>query len=196
MSELFPGRRGHAPPGDALGRVYTPRALADAIVGAVDERFQVYDARIRTAIEPSVGEGAFARALRARLPSVHITGVDLDPAAAGLALCDDAVVGDWPAQSWEESDDLCIGNPPYHTSRKNGRPGVPWPVPVSHTLAAIQRARAVALIFPVVYACCPTFRDEVPPPVLWPILRRPWSRVREVALFTWGLGVEPVDIRW
>lgn len=197
MSDLFPAAaRGHAPPGDELGRVYTPLALAEAIVVQVLHRYSVYGARVLTAIEPSVGEGAFVRALRKLSPATHITGVDLDPRAAGLAFCDDAVVADWARVPWEDPDDLCIGNPPYHTIPKGGRPGVPWSVPISHTRAAIERARAVALIFPVNYLCAPTFRDELPAPVVWPILGRPWSRIREVGVFTWGLAVEPVDIRW
>lgn len=208
MSDLFPALRGHARPGDSLGRVYTPLSLATSIVAEL----LVGSSLLRgtdplSVVEPSVGEGAFVRAVRLFIPrhavlfpgtqSTFITGVDIDPAAAGLTLCDDGVVGDWPkvAANWEQ-DDLCIVNPPYHTTPKNGNPGVPWSVPISHVCAAVKAARVTALILPVVYLCQSTFRDAVPQhDAFWPIIGRPWPRVREVGVFVWG-DDRKVDIRW
>ena len=87
-----------------LDAYYTPDALAAALVG----RLSI--APGLPVLEPHVGGGAFARALRAR--GAHVTGIDLDPEAAGLADCDEARVGDFLTAATEAAD-LVVGNPPY-----------------------------------------------------------------------------------
>lgn len=73
---------------DPLGRVYTPQGLADAIVEGIAERFRGHDFEPKSAIDPAVGGGAFARALRKAFPGIFIIGVDIDPGAAGRRDCD------------------------------------------------------------------------------------------------------------
>ena len=91
---------------DALDRYYTPDVVADAFV-----RWLQVPAGL-TVIEPSVGGGAWARAIRRHAPACHLTGVDLDPGARGLALCDEAIVGDWTTADVPQVG-LVVGNPPY-----------------------------------------------------------------------------------
>src|SRR6478736_5920944 len=93
-------------PHDALGRYYTPQRLADLVVDALDASPDVV-------VEPSVGGGAFARAIRRRWPSARLVGVDVDPAARGLALCDEAIVDDWLSASSGMVADVVVGNPPF-----------------------------------------------------------------------------------
>jgi tRNA1(Val) A37 N6-methylase TrmN6 len=62
-------------------------------------------------LEPSVGRGAFARALRKR--GHHVVGIDIDPKATGFVECSRHEVGDF--LRWETATrfGLVIGNPPY-----------------------------------------------------------------------------------
>lgn len=77
------------------------------------------DARI---VEPSAGDGALVRAVRALLPRARITAIEIaacretELLAAGA---DDVVIGDWSsfAATWRMHDrepfDLAISNPPF-----------------------------------------------------------------------------------
>lgn len=94
---------------DPLDRYYTPDEVAAAVVGWL---------RIPpawTVVEPSVGSGAWVRALRAAGHTGRIIGVDIDPQAAGLELVDEAHVGDWTelAPRVGAGAQLHIGNPPF-----------------------------------------------------------------------------------
>jgi len=187
------GPRGHAPPGDELGRVYTPLPLAQAIVNRLD----IGPIRNPYILEPSVGGGAFVRAARHRWPTARILGVDIDPAAEGLALCDDRTVGDWLAV--ERLDDipvpadLGIGNPPFGKA-------VGAEVTAIHVELTLVRCTTVALVLPAGVLHQRAFRRcvarvERPEPEVWPILGRVWDRVREVAVFVWGPMARPGTFR-
>lgn len=63
-------------------------------------------------LEPSVGGGAFVRALRNAAPHARITGIDINPDAPGLALCDGAASAD--LIDWPLTYDAVVGNPPYN----------------------------------------------------------------------------------
>jgi hypothetical protein len=188
----FATSRGHAAPGDHLGRVYTPYPLARAIVARLAVHPRLGPPQLRRILEPSCGGGAFLRAVREVMPDAITTGIDIDPEAEGLGIADEHAVADWPtwaaaqpAQHWL----LAVGNPPYHTIPKGDNPGVPWAVTIGHVNACIRAATVVALILPIVYRASSTFVDAVPEIAeVWPILPRPWDRVREVALYVWGTG--------
>lgn len=118
-----------------LDAYYTPEADARACVATLDLR------HVRTVLEPSVGAGAWVRAVRdvsdvlmvsgKRAHPIHITGLDLDPQAAGLAMqqepgaplnvaCNEAMETIYMAaalggQRW----DLVIGNPPYSDAQEH-----------------------------------------------------------------------------
>jgi len=64
-----------------LDAYYTPDALAAACVARCG--IGMYAG----VVEPSVGGGAWVRALRAGVLGVHVTGIDIDPEAAGLLAC-------------------------------------------------------------------------------------------------------------
>ena len=91
----------------------TPDDLAEVLVSLLDigPGEQV--------MEPHVGGGAFVRAiLRKRTNKefrLKVLGMDLNPLAEGLALCDEHVVGDFltwnPAPA--QRPDRILGNPPF-----------------------------------------------------------------------------------
>ena len=110
-------------PRDPLDRYYTPHCLADAIVGAVvGELGEARRFAISRAVEPSVGGGAFVRAVRAWLPHVVIEGIDVDADAAGLPACDERRVADFEAgRPRYEHGALVIGNPPYSRMEAHAR---------------------------------------------------------------------------
>lgn len=112
----------------ALDAYYTPDDVALACVDALAPLV----ARGASICEPSVGGGAFVRALRARGVGGAVDGVDLDPAAPGLALCRHATVADF-RQTYPDAD-WVIGNPPYREAEE-------------HVLHALKIARVgVALL--------------------------------------------------
>lgn len=89
---------------------YTPLAVATACVGAV---WNVKTRRVLRVVEPAVGAGAWVKALRARQEGVGVVGVDVDPKAPGLDLCDLAITDDYLQRAPSLRADLVIGNPPY-----------------------------------------------------------------------------------
>lgn len=105
---------------DLLDRYYTPDAVALACVRTLDLR------GVRYALEPSVGQGAWVRALRfhstplsgPHLP-IHIATCDVDPEAKHES-SDEIVHG-----PFEESIspgarfDLVLGNPPFSQAEEH-----------------------------------------------------------------------------
>lgn len=91
----------------ALDAYYTPDALASACVSVLT------DVAPEHVVEPSVGGGAFVRAVRARWPKAFVSGYDLDPEAKGAALCDDFYNTSWLTIAPTSKPDLIVGNPPY-----------------------------------------------------------------------------------
>lgn len=99
-----------------LDQLYTPDALARKLVKYLPIRDDM------DALEPSVGGGAFARALLAKVSTV--VGVDVDPAAVGLSLPGVIplvgnfldVANDWSSASGDLAalpDTAIVGNPPF-----------------------------------------------------------------------------------
>jgi len=173
VSSLFPDRPvPRSEVHDVLDRCYTPSSLAEAIV----ERVYVFPRRI---VEPSVGGGAFVRAARAKWPEVEVVGVDLDPEATGLALCDRPIRGDYLDVLPDLEDvDLVIGNLPFGVSLDH----------VRETRARLPGAHLVAVL-PWAYPGVRRWADYLaadPPASVTPILGRPWNnRVRETAVYHW-----------
>ena len=165
---------------DSLDRHYTPDALALCCARALVEHGCMSDRS--TVYEPSVGGGAFVRAVRALTVDAEIHGWDVDPNAPGLALCDYANVQDWTSARPADAD-LVIGNPPF-----SGIDAIP------HVERAIVSAQFAALILPWaplggVAAWFHVMSGKSPPAVVWPIAPRPWSEhVRETALYLWKRG--------
>jgi hypothetical protein len=72
----------------------------------------------RTVVEPSVGGGAFVRAVRTVWPTSCVVGCDIDPNAPGLDACDLRHTGDWLQYNATIGTSLgislvIVGNPPY-----------------------------------------------------------------------------------
>lgn len=110
---------------DEHDRYYTPRYIAETFVRWL---------RVppgAAVLEPSVGGGAWIRALRDGGHHGHVTGVDIDPHAAGLDMVDTQIRGDFVQARTGDGYDLCLGNPPF---------GVAGP----HLAVALKRARIVA----------------------------------------------------
>jgi len=88
----------------ALDAYYTPDELALKLV----ERVLLWG----TVLEPHVGGGAFARAIRSE-GARHLIGVDVNPEAPGLAMVDQPIVGDFLDLPIVDGVDWIVGNPPY-----------------------------------------------------------------------------------
>jgi hypothetical protein len=103
---LLPNPTGVLHPRRPLDAYYTPDALALACVRHIGAPTNV--------IEPSVGGGAFVRAVKHARRTAYVLGIDINPDAPGLPLCDTSRAGCWleqpefPAPDW-----WVIGNPPY-----------------------------------------------------------------------------------
>jgi hypothetical protein len=113
-------------PRDPLDRYYTPDYVADRFVQWL---------RIPSGakvIEPSVGGGAWVRAVRKHAPTSYITGFDIDPQARGLALVDEPHCRDWLDYGWDA--DIIVGNPPFGGEA------------VQHVRRSLARAPLVALL--------------------------------------------------
>lgn len=97
----------------ALDAYYTPDDVALACVDALAPLV----ARGASICEPSVGGGAFVRALRERGVGGLIQGVDVDAQAPGLELCELRTVADfretYPIADW------IVGNPPYRDAEEH-----------------------------------------------------------------------------
>lgn len=96
-----------------LDAYYTPDDLAHFLVGLLP-----LDAG--PIVEPSVGGGAFVRAIRAHahLPT-YVIGFDVDEDAAGLALCNAGVAMDY--LDWLGDVEWTVGNPPYRHAEAHAR---------------------------------------------------------------------------
>lgn len=162
---------------DALDRYYTPDSLAEAIVDALPmgDPVSVY--------EPCVGGGAFVRAVRRRWPDARIIGVDVDPCAEGLALCDESHVGS--CLRIRPTAALCVTNPPFTTATVEARDRA-----FAVARRAIGSAPRVALLLPASWLLGGAAYDWLRSP-RWrpcevrPVVGRPWSGVREMAVYRW-----------
>jgi len=169
---------------DPLDRCYTPDTLAAACVVRLMSTVGVLSPG--RWVEPSVGGGAFVRALKShegyRRMGGRVFGIDIDPDAAGLCGCDESRVGDWAqGASYITDVRLICGNPPFA-------------VALQHVLTARKEHpdAPIGLIMPLAYLGVkkwqPVFREH-PLAELHPIIGRPWpKRVRETAFYVWLPG--------
>lgn len=182
MSQLtFATVRAPTPVADPKGAVYTPDSLALAIARHVAPLVPVEDGHALRVIDPECGGGAFLRAARTVWPGCLTTGVDVDPTAAGLALADEGIVGDWPDLA-EGMWDLGLQNPPFGQAVGMG-------VTIAHVRAAITRCHVLATILPAPYVTGNEF-DEIirvyPCAKVLRVVDRPWPKVlREVLVYVW-----------
>lgn len=191
---LFPDLA-DVPIGDELDRCYTPDALAVACVARASIHLETWPSIV---YEPSVGGGAFVRAVRRRwYPSPNggpfdgpwIEGWDIDSGAAGLGLVDAPHAGSW-LTPWPEVGtpkvtpaDLVIGNPAFSDETAIAH--------VERALECRAPTGVVALILPWsflggVERWLHLTHGAHRPIEVAPIVPRPWpSRVRETALYIW-----------
>lgn len=111
---------------------YTPAPLAEVLVSCLDINPGA------SVVEPSVGGGAFVRAIRAADLDCSIVGVDVNEKAAGFEHCDDGVQGDFLGCG--EADigrpDWIIGNPPFNHAEEH----------VRHALKMVSKWGGVAFL--------------------------------------------------
>lgn len=94
-----------------LDAYYTPDEVARSCLTVIRD---VNSPSPSFVLEPSVGGGAFARAVRKIwLATTKVVGVDIDPDAAGFADCDQAVVKDFLELESPTTADWIVGNPPF-----------------------------------------------------------------------------------
>ena len=126
---------------DALDRYYTPQALADAIVEALDED---EGPGLGWVLEPSVGGGSFARACRDLWPSNRVNGIDADHNAPGRWACDVFEIADFLALPAPVDPDypprLIIGNPPYRNAEAHIRQALDIVAPGGHVVFLLRLA--------------------------------------------------------
>ena len=113
-----------------LDQYFTPDGVAKACVDTLDL------SAARHIVEPSVGGGAFARAIRALAPSAHITGYDLDPNVEGRHACDTFIAGDWASAVVSPAPDVILGNPPFNEAQAH----------VEHALSATRSGGIVGML--------------------------------------------------
>lgn len=110
---------------DEHDRYYTPQAIADTFTRWLRVPLAA------SVLEPSVGGGAWIRALRAQRHVGPITAVDVDPMATGLDIADAQIRGDFAEVDPGTGFDLCLGNPPFGVAGQ-------------HLKVALRRANVVA----------------------------------------------------
>lgn len=172
-------------PGD---RHFTPFPLARIVVEAVDQVSTLVLGRPpRVVVEPSVGGGTIARAVRERWPTALLHGVDIDEQCEGRGVVDAFTLADWVDCSWPNVAEVVVGNPPFTGDT---------------AIAHIRKARDVA---PIVGFILPweaagagreddywtefLFGDLADEPVLIrPVVGpRPWpNSIRQAAVYVWA----------
>ena len=136
-----------------LDAYYTPGPLARALVDLLPI---VPRSRV---VEPSVGGGAFARALRAG--GAHVEGVDVSCLASGLADCDDSHIGDW--LTWRGRADWVVGNPPYKHAEAH----------IRHALEVAPRVAMLLRLAMLESQKRAPFWEAHPPRKVWVLSERP-----------------------
>ena len=96
---------------------YTKPATANIIVASI----QALISAPRLILEPSVGKGAFAQALRRTYPESYITAVDVDITHYDKYRdhIDEFHWRDWCKFEPQCKQDLILGNPPYSTAEEH-----------------------------------------------------------------------------
>lgn len=142
---------------------YTPDDVAEACVNVL------LPIKPSWILEPSVGNGAFVRAARKRWPSAHVTGVDVDRNAAGLAECQQSAIHDFMESGptpflGGPRYDLILGNPPYVEAEEH----------VRHALSLKPHWCAFLLRLGFLESCKrKPFWDEHRPASVYALRRRP-----------------------
>lgn len=164
---------------DAQGRSYTPDLCALAVVQRL-ARMVTPD----SVWEPCVGGGAFVRAARAVWPGVVTIGTDIDPDAAGRALCDVFAVQDAKLDSSRyppTSDEIrvTVTNPPFGKA-------VGQDVTVAIIANARRDAAVCAMVVPLDYLAQAGLEEHVKECALVaPLLPRPFPHERGMVLLVW-----------
>lgn len=144
-------------------------------------------------MEPHVGAGAFVLAVRARTTGAHVTGIDLNPAAEGLALCDAARVGDflaWKPGHRERRPTVIIGNPPFGPGKGIAE------AHVRHALAVVPGSGWVGFLLRLSFLASAErvpFWREFPAFRIWVLSERPsftggGTDATDYAFFLWCRG--------
>lgn len=161
---------------------YTPDALAHACIGAIACPTP------RLVVEPSVGGGAFARAVHIRWAAAFVTGVDINPDAPGFTSCDHAVHAPWSHDTAEDIRlsagarvDMIVGNPPYQGAEE-------------HVLVALDAAPVVGMLLRLGWLAGQKRRSTIwnrhPPAAVHVLSRRPsftggGTDASEYAFYVW-----------
>ena len=123
----------------ALDAYYTPDDVAARCVAALPEAAM----QVARVLEPSVGGGAFVRAVRAvaaarwgPMACIPIRVCDVNPEAPGLVGEHTSWVGDFLDMPVSAPYDLVLGNPPYRDAEAH----------IRHALAHVGRGGHVAFL--------------------------------------------------
>jgi hypothetical protein len=106
-----------------LGAYYTPDDVARACIATLPVPLSCEQETV--VCEPSVGGGAFMRAVRDVFPGASRAGIDIDPEAAGFRDCAHSRVGNWLHYSHDLWPFLrgrqvwIVGNPPFSEAQEH-----------------------------------------------------------------------------
>lgn len=182
---------------DALDRYYTPDPVAARCVAALRIPAPSW------VLEPSIGGGAFARAVGAYFFGTPIDGIDANPLAAGLGglPVTRRRVGDFlaldPLELRSRQYALIVGNPPYRDAEAH----------VRRALEIVQRGGTVAFLLRIAFLASASRRPlwrQHPPSEVWILPERPSftgdgkTDGADYAFFVWGpdAGSAPPRIGW
>lgn len=181
---------------DPLDRYYTRDDVAVSVTRGFVASIFPEEPDMFTVLEPSVGGGAWVRALRDCFPDVTTFGVDIDPDAKGLEICDAhylmdlaefAVEAERQAQG-SKIFDLVLGNPPFVLAEKHAR----------IALDLVKDGGWVVFLLPLGFLSSgerQDFWERHPLDRLLPLVPRPSFREdgrtagQEYAIFAWQKGV-------
>lgn len=118
---------------------YTPGPLAWRLVGYSLQQWGM-PAPGETILEPHVGGGAFARALKqAHLEGVQVVGCDIDPRVAGFTWCDERHVGNFLDWTPDFAPWAVLGNPPFSDAEAH----------IRHALQVCAEGGHVGMLLPL-----------------------------------------------
>ena len=183
---------GGGPQRDDAGKIqydayWTPQLAADACVADLRKAIPSRLAGNRW-LEPSVGGGAFARAIRRRPSTLHVH--DIWEEASGLRLGDTSSVGKFLEQSLPLFD-AAAGNPPFGGPDKGrGRlPGDPKYLGAHHARRCIAVAPIVGMILPLEWLGVgyveKVLWSPFPPAYFRVLTPRPWAEVKSCCWYVW-----------
>ncbi len=169
----------------SVEETYTPDGLADAVVRLL----RLPDGA--KVCEPSVGGGAFVRAVRRNTVGSRIWAYDISQEAQGLQLADTSMAIDTLAIDTHGDWSYAVGNPRFGgPCQGRGRlPGEPAYIGAHHIAHVLPDLDGAAFVLPYSWWATKSVRkvlfDRFRPSDVHPVAGRVWPFLREAGVFVW-----------